>query len=64
MITFLGMYKNMDNEDTVMSILSRPEFQGSVRSADDDPKRKQGLAEIYNLGEWVIYEYLKKAYSL
>lgn len=63
MMTFFGMYKDVNNVDKITEILLRPEF-GSVRLAEQNGLRKQGLAEIYNLGETEIYNYLKNAYKL
>lgn len=63
MMTFFGMYKDVNNVDKITDILLRPEF-GSVRLAEHNDLRKQGLAEIFNMGETEIYQQLKKAYNL
>lgn len=60
----LTMYKDMNNRKAVEQILSRPEWTSSVRSADQNDKRKRGLKEILAMKESAIYEYLKKTYNI
>lgn len=63
MMTFFGMYNDINNVDKISDILLRPEF-GSIRTPEQDGLRKQGLKEIYDMGEIKIYTYLKKANNL
>ena len=63
-MTFIGMYRNVDNADKRFEIMRRPEFQGTVRAMEQDELRKEGAKEILAMGEIEIYNQVKTAYGI